>query len=195
MYDKSYSASSVDEAASGQSNVDLLFNATANKSEWKPRQPPEVLGELMESRYMLPLSLPSDPRLLSAVSRRRPDREDSSYPNDSDRSSLDGVAASVSRIRSSHCRVLNWVTKSKRLRHCGPDMLDCIDGSSGLGRWVRQVDSEMNDEDATEGVKSRRASMSGASSDESESHPNHVHLTSLARVASSRSRQGRASGS
>lgn len=80
------------------------------------------------------------------------------------------------------------------MRRFGPDMLDCIDGSSGTGRWVRRADADVHDEDVTEGVRSRRASMTG-NSDEYGPHPSHVHLTTLARVASSRSRQGRGPGS
>lgn len=179
----------------GQNNIDLLFDKSPNISEWMPQHPPEVLGELLESRYMLPLTLPSDPRMLAAVPGRRPDPEHTPNLNHSSKKSMNGDIRNASRVRSSHRRVLDWVTKGRRLRHIGADMLDCIDGSSGSGRWTRRADADAQDEEATEGVQEPRSVSGDAGSEEDEEHPSHVHLTRLTRATSTRSRQGRGSTS
>jgi hypothetical protein len=53
-----------------QENVDRLFDLDCDRAEWLPPKPPPVLGELLESRHMLPIILPSDSRFLAAVSTR-----------------------------------------------------------------------------------------------------------------------------
>lgn len=50
-----------------QKAIDNLFSRTFEKSDWQPAKPPVVLGELLDSRYMLPLLLPSDPKHLGAL--------------------------------------------------------------------------------------------------------------------------------
>jgi hypothetical protein len=61
----SFVSSASTEASAAQHNIDLLFDQDA--ASWEPVRPPEVLGEFLDSRYMLPLLLPSDPVLLSAT--------------------------------------------------------------------------------------------------------------------------------
>lgn len=193
--EKSYSASSVDDLGASRSNVDLLFDKSFDKSEWMPQQPPEVLGELLDSRYTLQLVLPSDPRMLSAIVSRKAD-----HVHETDLKNRDRVllardhTRTPSNARTAHRRVLDWVTIERRVREVGTDILDCIDGYSGIGRWRRRAHADTQDEEATEGVRSRRTSGSDGSDEERERH-NHLHLTHLARAASSRSRQGRVSGS
>lgn len=51
-----------------QHSIDKLFDTSSDMSDWLPPKPPPVLGELLESRYMLPLVLPSDPQFLCAIS-------------------------------------------------------------------------------------------------------------------------------
>src|SRR6201999_1859458 len=53
-----------------QQNIDLLFEHDADAPTWEPAKPPDVLGEFLDSRHMLPLLLPSDPRLLSASPKK-----------------------------------------------------------------------------------------------------------------------------
>ncbi|KAL4069680.1 DIL domain-containing protein [Scleroderma yunnanense] len=60
------SSISTTETSANQHNVDLLFDRTFDKFIWEPPRAPQVLGELLDSRHMLPLFLPSDPRRLSA---------------------------------------------------------------------------------------------------------------------------------
>ena len=64
---ESVSPSPTPEDIAAQRNVDMLFDRAQEKSTWEPPSPPDILGELLDSRHMLPIYLPSDPRLLGAV--------------------------------------------------------------------------------------------------------------------------------
>ncbi|EJD03989.1 uncharacterized protein FOMMEDRAFT_83167 [Fomitiporia mediterranea MF3/22] len=194
--DKSNSTSPTESQATSQSSVDLLFEKSpSEKSEWTPQRPPEVLGELLESRYMLPLTLPSDRRMLSAVAWKRPDHEHALNTNSNGikRGSLlqDGVR-SLSRTRPSRRRCLDWTTRARRMRRVGVELLDCIDGPAWSGRWARHAEANGQDDEMTEGNKSRRGSLDGTVDEDGE-QLNHLHLTRMARATSSRSRQGRSS--
>ncbi|THH09469.1 hypothetical protein EW145_g1987 [Phellinidium pouzarii] len=193
IYDKSYSASSVDESPAPQNSIDLLFDKSPVKSVWSPQQPPEVLGELLESRYMLPLQLPSDPRMLAAVSGKKPEPEFLNI-SVSRFSAKDGVR-SLSRARSSNRGIFAWVTRARQMRHVRIEMLDWLDGSPGTGRWTRCADATDQDEEATEGMHYSSPDSATCDENEEEIRPSQVHLTRLTRAASSRSRQGRSATS
>jgi len=64
---RSLTASSIETERYIQEGIDRLFDPDFIAAHWLPPKPPPVLGELMESRYMLPLVLPSEPQLLRAV--------------------------------------------------------------------------------------------------------------------------------
>lgn len=64
---RSLTASSIESDRHIQEGIDRLFDPEYNAAHWLPPKPSPVLGELMESRYMLPLVLPSEPQLLRAV--------------------------------------------------------------------------------------------------------------------------------
>lgn len=49
------------------SSIDDLFDGSTQLSEWLPESPPECLGELLDSRFMIPFILPSDPEHLVAT--------------------------------------------------------------------------------------------------------------------------------
>ncbi|OJA16275.1 hypothetical protein AZE42_00123 [Rhizopogon vesiculosus] len=55
------------ETSAAQNSIDMLFDRSRSQSEWESAKPLQVLGELLDSRHMLPLFLPSDPRMLSAT--------------------------------------------------------------------------------------------------------------------------------
>ncbi|KAG1862197.1 hypothetical protein F4604DRAFT_1786425 [Suillus subluteus] len=65
----SFNASS--ETFAVQHSIDNLFDRSHSQSEWEAAKAPQVLGELLDSRHMLPLFLPSDPRVLSATPEKR----------------------------------------------------------------------------------------------------------------------------
>lgn len=50
-----------------QQAIDNLFDRMFEKALWQPAKSPDVLGELLDSRHMLPLLLPSDPMHLGAL--------------------------------------------------------------------------------------------------------------------------------
>lgn len=60
------SDSKMRERDEAQRMIDNLFDYERPKSEWMPPKPAEALGELMNSRYMIPLIFPSDPAMLCA---------------------------------------------------------------------------------------------------------------------------------
>src|SRR6267378_3243232 len=104
----SLTSSASTEASAAQHNIDLLFGEDA--TSWEPVRPPEVLGEFLDSRYMLPLLLPSDPVLLSAMPTMP-----ALWQNES---ATDGVldGRSVSRDSKRGFGSLPWRITTKRLR-------------------------------------------------------------------------------
>ncbi|KAG8858754.1 hypothetical protein FRB96_004891 [Tulasnella sp. 330] len=60
------SDSKMREQDEAQRMIDNLFDYERPKSEWMPPKLPETLGELMNSKYMIPLIFPSDPAMLCA---------------------------------------------------------------------------------------------------------------------------------
>lgn len=59
-------ASSSSEPAPDASSIDALFDGSTQLAEWAPESPPECLGELLDSRFMLAFVLPSDADYLVA---------------------------------------------------------------------------------------------------------------------------------
>lgn len=109
-----------------QHNVDLLFDRAFDQSSWESAKAPQVLGELMDSRYMLPLFLPSDPRVLSAAPVKR-------------------HIIDFTRRTSNHqpepripCRTgsMGWKCRSHRIREVSVDTLRWLD-SFKPSRWAR----------------------------------------------------------
>lgn len=186
--DRSFSTSSV-ETSAAQNNVDLLFDRAQGVEAWKAPQPPEVLGELLESRYMLPLLLPSDPRFLSAIYGQPSKSTTGSPRSSSSMQKLNGRSRSRSP-RSTPC--LRWVPASKQIRQVKLDLLDRIDGNMGLYRWSRRSATIVDDDDAMD--RSDDASETASSIQENyerDEQSSHVRLTRMARAPSSRSRHGR----
>jgi hypothetical protein len=64
---QSLAPSSIEIERQMQRGIDQLFDPDSNPSEWLPPKPPPILGELMESRHMLPLVFPSDSQMLRTV--------------------------------------------------------------------------------------------------------------------------------
>ena len=195
IHERSLSSSSI-ESSSAQKNIDLLFDRNHDKSKWQPHDPPEALGELLESRYMLPLLLPSDPRLLAAVPGNTLTRNVSNRNE-----AVDGRHQASSRPRS-YSGAFEWYSRCRQVRKVKVDILSWIDGASETTHWVRR--SELHDGRAFEGedgdgvvglVPSSSPEHSSVGSDEfnTESVTKVVHLTHMNRVPSSRSRTARSS--
>ncbi|KAJ4486030.1 DIL domain-containing protein [Lentinula aciculospora] len=131
------SASSTD-ALLVQEAIDLLFDQGSEKSNWEPAQPPQVLGELLDSRYMLPLIFPSDPRMLSARPGKIPVYEDDK------RSPLPtpDTTRSASRASDGSRGAMAWHSRNRKVREVSSGALKWIDGAVSASRWGRPVPDE-----------------------------------------------------
>ena len=165
--DQSFSSSVSPTSPSGTQNpyrsIDILFDKLKDKSLWEPIKPPQPLGELLDSRYMIPLLFPTDPRMLGAFSKhlsltqivdvngsktQSDDTVSSRQSFESQRSSRSGRSPDVvDGIMS--CR---W--RNKKIREVGMNTLQKIDGTTAAARWGKIVDPRFMDDDIedTEGI-------------------------------------------
>ena len=121
----------------------MLFDRTQEKSAWEPAKSPQVLGELLDSRYMLPLLLPSDPRMLG-VSPTKSTASDAKEKRQSGQVSIEGRSAS--RASAGNRGAMAWRTRNRRIRELGLEALQYVDGVRSASRWVR-VAENYNDSD------------------------------------------------
>lgn len=135
----SFASSVSTEASAAQHNIDLLFDQGA--ASWEPVRPPEVLGEFLDSRYMLPLLLPSDPVFLSATPTMPALWQNENVAN----GILDG--RSVSRASKRGFGSIPWRITTKHLRETSLDILQWVDGAGSHARWTRPVHMEEREED------------------------------------------------
>lgn len=119
-----------------QMQIDALFDRDRSKSEWLPPTTPEPLGELLDSRYMLPLILPSDPILLAAMPVKR-------FRGKLDSPHLDSEGRSISRASqasSGATDALAWRTQLTAIRDVRVNLLDIVDyGWFAERRWSTKV--------------------------------------------------------
>ncbi|CAE6471778.1 unnamed protein product [Rhizoctonia solani] len=117
-----------------QHQIDALFDRDRSKSDWLPAAVPEPLGELRDSRHMLPLILPTDPILLSAMpvkyARGKQDTTD-----------LEGRPLSrASQASSGATDALAWRTRLSAIREVRVNLLDIVDyGWFSERRWSTKV--------------------------------------------------------
>ncbi|EMD41976.1 hypothetical protein CERSUDRAFT_102361 [Gelatoporia subvermispora B] len=138
------SITSSQETALAQRSIDALFDRTQEKSLWESAKTPEPLGELLESRHMLPLFLPSDPRMLGALPVRR--QEGDYEKRHSIRSSVDlEPGRSASRTSFGSRGALAWCFNASKLRSVGPSALQWVDGSRAAHRYSRAIEVDDND--------------------------------------------------
>ncbi|KAG5653579.1 hypothetical protein H0H81_012086 [Sphagnurus paluster] len=121
--------------ASGHCNIDILFAGAQESLSWEPSKPPPALGELLDSRYMLPLLFPSDPRMLSALPPKLPLSEDEKRGKRNGHSSFNG-------------RSLPWRSRNRKLREVGISALQWVDGIRSAARWASPMVSEEDDEES-----------------------------------------------
>ncbi|KAF8647938.1 hypothetical protein AX16_006470 [Volvariella volvacea WC 439] len=156
-----------------QQQIDLLFNL--GDATWEPIRPPQVLGELLDSRHMLPLLFPSDPRLLAVV----PDRsEDSLEEIFSIRKSMDSGSGRSKR------QSVRWKSKNRRVRELAISALKYVDIGLPEYRWEKTFNE---DGDLVHLSASRREVESDAGTTNTD-----PHITPFTRRPSLRSK-GRAS--
>jgi len=165
------------ETSTAQRNIDALFDRTWEKSSWEPARAPEPLGELLDSRHMLPLLLPSDPRMLGALPANRSISEPEKPSNP--RLSQDSTASRRSARGS-----MAWRLKSKKLREVSVGTLQYVDGHRSATRWTRPV--EVDDEEWDQPPPYSMDDIQPPYGDLS--IETNVHFTPLTRKPSARSR-------
>ncbi|KAI0721376.1 DIL domain-containing protein [Cerioporus squamosus] len=176
------------EVSAAQRSIDGLFDRSQEKLLWEPAKAPDPLGELLDSRYMLPLLLPSDPRMLGALPTKPASLDD--QKRSSVRLSIDGSSRSTSR--ASYRGAMSY-RFSKQLRDIGPSTLQWVDGRGAAARWTRPEPEPMEpdeeddkppppypdeDDDRPEGERDENGLKINTA----------VHLTALTRAPSGRSR-------
>ncbi|KAJ6575026.1 DIL domain-containing protein [Mycena capillaripes] len=132
------------EGSNGQHGIDMLFEKTQEKSSWEPVKPPQVLGELLDSRHMLPLVFPSDPRMLSALPAKLifPDDKPPHTPLPTPDSRSSSRASEGSR------GAMPWRSRDRTLRQVGAGTLQWVDGVRSAARWGRLTNPDDDDDDA-----------------------------------------------
>ncbi|KAI0778452.1 DIL domain-containing protein [Trametes elegans] len=185
-------SSTSQEGSAAQRSIDALFDRAQEKLLWEPAKAPDPLGELLDSRYMLPLLLPSDPRMLGALPTKPPSLDEEKRA--SVRLSVDGSSRSESRASFGNRGAMGW-RFSKQLRDIGPTTLQYVDGSRAAARWTRPVELEEEEVEKPPPPYSSDDLNEDADADTGELKLDTevVHLTALTRAPSGRSR-GRASG-
>lgn len=176
------------EYSTAQRGIDTLFDRHREKSAWEPPSAPETLGELMDSRHMLPLILPSDPRLLGAVPAK------TAIPQTQTRLRSDSLVAETairSSSRASHraSEALGWRLRTRKLREVEIRTLQWIDGAPSTARWYRPVEFDEGDEKGPP-----PAHVSGDGESLTEDAKISLHLTPLTNSRPSRSRGRQSSG-
>ncbi|CAA7258656.1 unnamed protein product [Cyclocybe aegerita] len=169
------------EAASPQHSIDILFDKSFDKSSWEPVRPPQALGELLDSRYMLPLLFPSDPRLLAAL----PGKPD--FLEDTKRTSIQNSSSNSdngSSRGSTTGKPMSWRSRNRKVREVGIATLQWVDGVRSASRWGRPVAHEYDpDED-----EDRRTSVSEGRGEEESTMRINTHVTPLTRKPSGRTK-------
>ncbi|KAF5384961.1 hypothetical protein D9615_001442 [Tricholomella constricta] len=122
---------------SGHRNIDILFGTPREILTWEPTKPPPALGELLDSRYMLPLLFPSDPRMLTALPHK--------FPLSGDEKRDKRNASAVPSGRS-----IPWRSRNRKLREVGVGVLQWVDGVRSAARWTRPSTLEEDDEQPPE---------------------------------------------
>ncbi|KAJ6509454.1 DIL domain-containing protein [Mycena vitilis] len=129
------------DGSAGQQGIDMLFEKTQEKSSWEPVKPPQVLGELLDSRHMLPLVFPSDPRMLSALPGKLifPDDKPPHTPLPTPDSRSSSRASEGSR------GAMPWRSRDRTLRQVGVGTLQWVDGIRSAARWGRVMPPDEDD--------------------------------------------------
>ncbi len=110
-------------------------------SLWEPARPPQALGELLDSRFMIPLLFPSNPRFLAALPGKQ------AVPMGDKRTSIQSFSSDRHSIRSSTTsKPLPWRSRHRKGRQIDVRTLDRMDGARPRGRWGRAVQDHEPDD-------------------------------------------------
>ncbi|KAJ2920383.1 hypothetical protein MD484_g178, partial [Candolleomyces efflorescens] len=141
------SATSVETTTNRQS-IDLLMDKNQEAVIWEPPKPPQVLGELLDSRYMLPLLFPSDPQYLAALpSKCFLETGDASQPQSATISPAPSVRGSMDMGKPGP---FQWRSRHRKIREIGVGVLQWVDGAHSASRWSRPIDHSFGAEEEPE---------------------------------------------
>ena len=135
------SSENISDTLTAQRSVDMLFDRLQGKSSWEPAKPPEALGEFLDSRHMLPLLFPSDPRMLAALPGKLSTTTGEFKLNGKSSGCVEATPASVGSRGP-----LDWTLGGKKVRDVGVGMLAWVDGVAYTSRWTRPAEVEPDDE-------------------------------------------------
>lgn len=167
-----------------QQSVDSLFDKTLDVTLWEPTRPPQALGELLDSRYMLPLLFPTNPRLLAAL----PGKE--MLLDDSKRFSLQSLSSSSDKSTSRGSDTpasLAWKLRNRKVREVGIGTLQWVDGIRSASRWGRPVAHDYEPESEDDHLPPQTTEDQEEDATELTIHVN-THITPLTRKPSGRSK-------
>lgn len=117
------------ENTNPQHNIDILFGNAHEMSTWEPIKPPPALGELLDSRYMLPLLFPSDPRMLTALPGKM------------------ALTGGIYEEKHGQHNMTQWKFRNRKLREVGVGTLQWVDGVRSAARWGRPIELDEDDEE------------------------------------------------
>jgi hypothetical protein len=181
--DVSSSATPAVQSPGTQHDIDLLFGTPRESRIWEPARPPPALGELLDSRYMLPLLFPSDPRMLAAVSI---DRVSGDEKLDKRRSARIMPNARSTDSNIGNRTMLQWRLRNRKVREVGVEALQWVDSNRSAPHWAESFELPLEDEDDQD-----RPPPSYASDDPNDtarSGNSQSHSTPLTRKPSARSK-------
>jgi hypothetical protein len=133
------------EPTSSRQSIDLLLDKEQEITFWEPPKPPQVLGELLDSRYMLPLLFPFNPRLLAALPSKA--FLDMNVPGSQPPSaSLSPPSNPKGSIDFGRPGPLLWRSRNRKIREAGVGALQWVDGLHSASRWWRPLDHTLHDD-------------------------------------------------
>ncbi|KAG2023579.1 hypothetical protein CC2G_001214 [Coprinopsis cinerea AmutBmut pab1-1] len=143
--DDSFAESNTSIDASQRNGIDGLLDRNQDKSWWQPIRAPQALGELLDSRYMLPLLFPDDPRLLAALPSRAFLEE--TAINSQPASATLSPRSTKSSIDFGRPGPLLWRARDRKLRENGIRILRLVDGAHSVSQWWKNFDSPFDHDD------------------------------------------------
>lgn len=165
-----------------QQSIDLLFDpfdADAALS-WEPIRPPQVLGELLDSRYMLPLLFPSDPRKLAAVPG------DVNLVAENAPRNRNSMVSDTSSQTSTARPVVKWRSKNRRIRELDIATLHALDRGRTTIRWNRTLTDYNDASESNENEGGLSESLANSHQSNGEEGNVAIHFTPLTRKPSAR---------
>lgn len=134
-----------------QQGIDMLFSRAHPQADWSPPRPSEALGELLDSRVMLTLVLPSDARLLASVSPRGDvDGTNSTVAANGSHGTKISTPRSTARSvsdTSTDPESMRWEPRLRRAREVNVELLDAVDGL-----YIRRYEPNLQDIEDDDGA-------------------------------------------